>query len=101
MKTSRIFPVGVLILPLVISLAQSASGQEKPPEIKSIAIPKAGLTEIIFHGTAGPFQLQSRASLDPASPWTDIPDALVTELEPGVFLGQFLGGQGTSRSTVS
>ncbi len=93
MKTSRIFSARVLILPLVISLAPSASGQEKPPDIKSIALPQAGYSEIIFHGTAGPFQIQSRASLDPASPWFDMPDALVTELEPGVFLGQFPRGR--------
>ena len=89
MKTSRIVSIGVVILPLFVSLAPSASGQEKPPDIKSIAVPKAGYSEIIFHGTAGPFQIQTRASLDPASPWVDMPGALVTELEPGAFLGQF------------
>src|SRR6266581_2453754 len=93
MKTSRTFSTGVFILPLVISLAQTAFGQEKPPEIKSIARPASGYTEIIFHGTAGPFQLQTRADLDPATPWVDMNDALVTELGPGVFLGQFPNGK--------
>src|SRR6184192_749827 len=93
MKTSRISSIGVVILPLVLSLAQSASGQEKPPEIKSLSIPKAGYSEIIFHGNAGPFQLQTRASLDPASPWIDMQDALVTELRPGVFSAQFPYGK--------
>ena len=92
MKTSRVFSIGVVILPLVVSIAQTASGQEKPPEIKSLAIPKAGYSEIIFHGTAGPFQVQTRANLDPTTPWVDMQDALVTELGPGVFLGQFPSG---------
>src|SRR6266498_2616053 len=93
MKTSRIFSIGVVILPLVVSFAPSASGQEKPPEIKSIARPLAGYTEIIFHGATGPFQLQGRETLDPAAPWFDMHDALVTELGPGVFLGQFPNGK--------
>src|SRR6266496_3577613 len=93
MKTSRILSLGVVILPIIVSLAQSASGQEKPPEIKTIARPAAGYTEIIFHGTAGPFQLQTRANLDAATPWVDMQDALVTELGPGVFLGQFPNGK--------
>src|SRR6266498_3824167 len=93
MKTSQIFSIGAVILPLVVSIAQFASGQEKPPEIKTIARPAAGYTEIIFHGTAGPFQIQTRADLDPATPWVDMHDALVTELGPGVFLGQFPNGR--------
>src|SRR6266487_2802960 len=93
MKTSRIYSLGAVILPLVVSLVPSASGQEKPPEIKSLAIPKAGYSEIIFHGTAGPFQLQTRANLDPATPWVDMQDALVIEIEPGVFSARFPNGQ--------
>src|SRR5438046_1327077 len=62
MKTSRIVSIGVVILPLFVSLARSASGQEKPPDITSIAVPKAGYSEIIFHGTAGRFQIHTRAS---------------------------------------
>jgi hypothetical protein len=93
MKTPRIFSIGVVVLTLVVSLAQPASGQVKPPEIKAIARPQAGYTEIIFHGAAGPFQLQRRDSLDPTAPWSDMPDGLVTELEPGVFLGQFPNGR--------
>src|SRR5437867_12324082 len=89
MKTSRIVSIGVVILPLFVSLAPSASGQEKPPDIKSIAVPKAGYSEIIFHGTAGPFQIDTRASLGPASPCGVMPGALVNELEKGVFLGQY------------
>ena len=42
MKTSRIVSIGVVILPLFVSLAPSASGQEKPPDIKSIAVPPLG-----------------------------------------------------------
>jgi hypothetical protein len=71
----------------------SASGAEKPPEIVTIARPAAGYTQIIFHGPAGPFQIQTRANLDPATPWVDMPDAYVTEIGPGVFLGQFPNGR--------
>src|SRR5881394_1301166 len=93
MKTSRIFSIGVVILTLVVSLAPSGSGQEKPPQIKALAIPKAGYSEIIFHGTAGPFQIQTRVNLDPTTPWVDMQDALVTALAPGVFRGQFPNGK--------
>src|SRR6185503_13980061 len=93
MRTARIFSIGVVILPLVVLLARSASGQEEPPEIKAFAIPKAGYSEIVFHGTAGPFQIQTRMNLEPTTPWIDMPDALVTELGPGVFRGQFPNGK--------
>ena len=43
--------------------------------------------QILFHGTAGPFLIQMRASLDPAAPWVDIPNSVVTELQPGVYMG--------------
>jgi len=93
MKTARIFAIGVVILPLAVSLAPSLSGQELPPEIRAFAIPKGGYSEIVFHGTAGPFQIQTRTNLDPTTPWIDMHDALVTELGPGVFRGQFPNGK--------
>lgn len=66
---------------------------EKTPDIKAISRPVAGYTQIIFHGGTGPFQIQHRETLDPNAAWVDLPGALVTELEPGVFMGQFVNGQ--------
>src|SRR5580765_598183 len=80
MKTARILSIAVVILPLAVSLAPSASGQEVPPEIRAFAVPKGGYSEIVFHGIAGPFQIQTRTNLDPTTPWIDMHDALVTEL---------------------
>ena len=66
---------------------------ERTPDIKAISRPVAGYTQIIFHGGTGPFQIQHRETLDANAPWVDLPGALVTELEPGVFMGQFVNGQ--------
>lgn len=43
--------------------------------------------QILFHGTGGPFRIQKRDSVDPAAVWYDLVGALVTEVEPGVYLG--------------
>lgn len=88
------------ILSMAAFRGQSVSGAEKAPDIKSIARPAAGYTEIIFHGPTGPFRLETRASMDPNAPWVDMPEALVTELGPRVsevmprvFMGQFLNSR--------
>jgi hypothetical protein len=84
--------LGMTLVPMLILLGQSAPVTEKAPDIATIARPVAGYTQIIFHGTTGPFLIQSRKSLDDSAPWFDMPDAFVTELEPGVFMGQFPNG---------
>ena len=81
------------VLAMATVLTPSASAAEMTPYIQTIARPAAGYTEIIFHGGTGPFQLQKRERLDAAAPWYDMPEAVVTELGPGVFLGQFLNGR--------
>ena len=73
--------------------AQSA---EKPPNIISLSKPDAGDTQILFHGVAGPFQLQSRKSLDTNAPWSDIPAAKIAQVQPGLFLATFPMGLETS-----
>src|SRR5260221_9502210 len=85
--------INVTVLALATVLAQPLFGGDPVPDIKTISRPAAGFSEIIFHGGTGPFQIQTRSSLDPSSPWLDMPDALVTQLEPGVFLGQFPNGK--------
>ena len=93
MKIIRNFSAGLIIFSLLAFLGQRASGAETTPAIKAISRPAAGYTEIIFHGGTGPFQIQTRATLDPSAPWTDMPDALVTALSTGVFLGHFPNGR--------
>src|SRR6185369_8265490 len=92
MKIMRTGFFGLAIVPMLVLLGQSAPVTEEPPDIATIARPVAGYTQIIFHGTAGPFLIQSRKSLDASAPWFDMPDAFVTELQPGVFMGQFPNG---------
>src|SRR6266542_2350111 len=92
MKKMRTCFLGLSIVPMLVLFGPPARSAEKPPDIATIARPLAGYTQIIFHGTAGPFLIQTRKSLDPAAPWLDMPDAFVTELQPGVFLGQFPNG---------
>jgi len=88
----RIGFFGLAIVPMLVLLGQPTRSAEKAPDIATIARPVAGYTQIIFHGGAGPFLIQTRKTLDPAAPWLDMPDAFVTELEPGVFMGQFPNG---------
>ena len=87
------------MLAIVILLWQSASAAA--PEFKTIARPAAGFTQIIFHGTAGPFQIQHRETLDPAAPWLDMPDALVTEPAPFAELGRSAAGDSMELSAFS
>lgn len=93
MKKMRALSIGLALLPIVALVGTSAFAAEPAPSIKSIARPVAGYSEIVFHGGSGPFQVQARADLDPATPWVDMSDALVTEIGPGVFLGQFPNGK--------
>src|SRR4026208_619577 len=90
MKIMRTGFLGLPLVPMLVLLGRSAT--EELPDIATIARPVAGYTQIIFHGTSGPFLIQSRKSLDAAAPWFDMPDAFVTELQPGVFMGQFPNG---------
>src|SRR6266498_2425050 len=91
---TRIIVIHLAILAMAAFIGKTVSGAEKAPSIASIARPAAGYTEIIFHGGAGPFRIQQRERLDADAPWFDMTDALVVELEPGVFLGQFPNGNG-------
>ncbi|MEO8429393.1 MAG: hypothetical protein ABI651_20060, partial [Verrucomicrobiota bacterium] len=92
MEIMRTVFFGLAIVPIFILLEQSVPAAEKIPDIATIARPLAGYTQIIFHGSAGPFLIQTRKSLDASAPWLDMPDAFVTELQPGVFMGQFPNG---------
>jgi OmcA/MtrC family decaheme c-type cytochrome len=85
--------IGISLITLITALGPSASGATKLPDIKSIARPAAGFTQIIFHGPSGPFRIQARETLDPAAAWVDMPEAIVTELAPGVYMGQFANGR--------
>lgn len=82
--------LAVLSLLLLAGLSARVEGQttpaSTPPSIVSMSYPQGGDTQILFHGKNGPFRLQTRAAIDPASPWVDLPNVKITELEPGVYL---------------
>jgi hypothetical protein len=76
-----------LILSLLNLLPHVGATAESVPHIQNMSVPVSGAMQILFHCDApGPFRVQSRASLDPASPWTDIAAAAVTELQTGVYV---------------
>ncbi|MHB8521466.1 MAG: multiheme c-type cytochrome [Limisphaerales bacterium] len=83
----RSVAVGLITVAILVLSVPSASGTERPPYLTSFSKPTAGEMEIIFHGTTGPFRIQTKTSMDPAAVWVDIPDAIVTEIQPGVFMG--------------
>jgi len=87
MKTIGTLSLGLAVLAWVGFATTTASGADKPPHITSISVPQGGATTLIFHGTIGPFRIQKRVSIDPEAPWLDVPDAQVTEIQPGVFMG--------------
>jgi hypothetical protein len=97
--TARSFSIGLMILGMLAIGGQSglrsttAYGADQPSAIRAIARPAAGFTQILFRGDKGPFLLQTRNKLDASSPWIDMPDAVVTEVNTGVFMAYFPNGQ--------
>lgn len=89
----RSIVVGLAALALAAFAVPTTLGATKIPEIKSMTRPLAGYTEIVFHGPTGPFRIEKRDSLEAGAPWVDMPEALVTELSPGVYLGHFVNGK--------
>lgn len=71
----------------------NSSGAEKPPYLSSFSKPAAGAMQIIFRGTTGPFRVETRATLDAASSWTEVPNAIFTELQTGVFMALVPGAK--------
>src|SRR5262245_3795999 len=90
---------GCVVLVTAAALTRSAPGTEKPPQIQSLSVPLAGSIELLLHGNSGgPFLIQTRATLDPSSPWVDLPNAVVTELQPGVYMGYVPNNRNTDLS---
>lgn len=88
---TRAVTIGLTALSLVISLALPGklSAQTAAPDILSLSKPQAGDTIITFRGSGGPFRIQSRASVDTNAPWSDITDARVSEVQPGIYIAMF------------
>lgn len=85
----RLHGLALLAVCLLAGQPRSAVAQtssDPAPSIASFSYPQGGDSQITFHAKTGPFVVQARSSLDASSPWVDIPQAKVTELEPGVFL---------------
>src|SRR5262245_43946733 len=88
MKPIRIILIGLASL-FAVCFQQLPVTAETPPDIASMSKPQAGSMQMLFHGQTGPFQVQKRLSLDPAAPWSDVPGAKVTEVNPGVYMAVF------------
>ncbi len=84
MKTRKV-SIGLAILSMLVGLGRPVLGAETRPYLATFSVPAAGSMQIVFRGQTGPFVVQSRDSLD-AGAWTDVPDAVITELEAGVFM---------------
>lgn len=78
--------MGLAILATAGWTTLKSRGAEIAPYLTSLSKPAAGDLQIVFHGTVGPFRVQTKTSMDPAATWTDIANAAVTELQTGVFL---------------
>lgn len=66
-------------------MAPQTLGAETPPQVASISVPQGGSMQILFRSkTEGPFRLQTKKSID--APWFDVPDAIVTAIESGVYM---------------
>lgn len=61
-------------------------GADPPPQAVSITVPQGGWTQILFRAkNEGPFRLQTKKTLQ-GTQWLDLSDAVVTELEPGIYM---------------
>lgn len=78
--------IGLAVLGAAGFGALRTSGAESPPVLSSLSKPAGGDLQIVFRGGAGPFRVQSKASMDPGSAWVDLTKASVTELQTGVYL---------------
>ncbi len=78
---------GLALMASVGLLGLSVSGADNAPSIVSFSKPLSGSSQILFHGSGGPFQIQMRKTLEPNAPWYDVNGAVVTEVQPGVYLG--------------
>ena len=87
MRFTRAIAVGLTLFGITALPGRFVYSADSPPNIATLSVPVAGPVEIIFHGDSGPFLVQKRDSLDAAAVWTDVPGAVITELQPGVFMG--------------
>src|SRR5262252_4015840 len=85
----------VALLTMVGLLNRPVSATDIPPQIATFSKPAAGSMEILFRGSNGPFLVQTRDSLDQTSPWYDIPNAMVTEVQTGVYIAYVPSPKGT------
>ncbi len=87
MKLIRAVAISLMtVLALALWHEHTAQAAPAPPYLSTVSAPVAGPIQILFHGDEGPFIVQVRDSLDASSPWTDLPGALITKLQPGVYL---------------
>ena len=57
------------------------------PEVAGLSVPQGGSMQILFRAKdEGPFRLQTKKSIDASAPWYDVTDAIVTKIEPGIYM---------------
>ncbi len=78
--------LGLALVAAACCGSRTSRAAETPPHVASFSKPAAGDMQIVFHGTTGPFRVQTRLNNDPASAWADVPSAKVSEIQPGVFM---------------
>lgn len=65
-------------------LAALAAGLAAPPHIQELTRPNGGQMQLIFHGEKGPFKVEKKLAVEDS--WTEVPEALVTEMQPRVYV---------------
>ena len=93
MKLLNALIVGLAALAAAAFSIGTASAAETPPVLTTFSVPAAGDMQLLFRGGAGPFMVQTRATLDPMAVWVDVPNAVVTELQTGVYLAFIPGAK--------
>ena len=82
----RVTAIGVALLTLRVFVAPTTLAADPPPQVVGISVPQGGSTEILFRSrNEGPFRLQIKKSIQSAQ-WFDLPEALVTKIEPGIYM---------------
>lgn len=83
----RKLEIGAAIVLLLAWNGPVIPGADLPPQLASITVPQGGWTQILFRSQGeGPFRLQSRLSMAPSAPWVEVTEAVITKIEPGIYM---------------
>jgi hypothetical protein len=85
MKKSPTLVRCLLLCALALFGATTGRAVDSPAHIAAFSKPAAGSLEMLFHGSNGPYLIQCRDSLDANAVWKDVPTAVITEVQPGIY----------------